>query len=187
MQDLPVSSFTNQPTLSANSHSPFFHSSVRHCSVVFSMLSKCISTSVKIQQDLGALQGCGSFCFQRCRGGRGSSSTLLSKPQMTGSMGGRGGSLGVQDPLVSSSHFFQTGVDHCECTSPELLMCAPSARTPAGNVAVLGYFTKMSGIHKLLKSAHGLKQKRSNSIFQIAFFIHLCEFFSLYGHLRFPL
>lgn len=115
------------------------------------------------------LQGCGSFCFQRCRGGRGSSSTLLSKPQMTGSMGGRGGSGGVRDPLVSSSHFFQTGVDHWECTSPELLMCALSARNPAGNVAVLGYFTKTSGIHKLLKSAHGLKQKRSNSIFQIAF------------------
>lgn len=131
------------------------------------------------------LQGCGSFCFQRCRGGRGSSSTLLIKPQMTGSMGGRGGSEGVQDPLVSSSNFFQTGVDHWEYTSPELLMCALSARTPAGNVAVLGYLTKTSGVHKLLKSAHGLKQKRSNSIFQIAFFIHLCEFFSLYGHLRF--
>lgn len=153
MQELPLSSFTNQPTGSANSQPPFFHSSVWHCSVVFSTLSKCISTGVKIQQDLGAFARVWKCLFSEVHGRQ---MQQLSKPQVTWE---RGVAVwgGCRTHLVSSSHFFQTGVDHWECTSPVPLMCAPSARTPAGSVAVLGYFTKMSGIHKLLKSAHGLK------------------------------
>ncbi|KAK4823444.1 hypothetical protein QYF61_002189 [Mycteria americana] len=47
------------------------------------------------------------------------------------SKGGRDGSGGVQDPLVSSRHFYKTGTDRSECTSPEPLMCTQSARSQA--------------------------------------------------------
>lgn len=79
-----------KPTQSSNSQSPFIHSSVWHRSVVFSTLSKLISTSMKLQQEPGALARVWKFLSSKVhrQGTQQQQLHLLSWPRKTGSKGG---------------------------------------------------------------------------------------------------
>lgn len=133
MQKLPVSSFTNQPTQSVQ---PAGRSSI----------------------NWAPLQGCGSFCLHRCMGRGSSSSASSADPQRCGPREGRVEEVGRRTswfPAATSTKLVQTAP-----SAPPLMcavMCTQSARSQAGNVAVLGYFTKRSAIYELLKSAQVLK------------------------------
>lgn len=111
----------------------------------------------------------------------GAASLLAQQTQSDESKGRQGwqqrglGPPGFQHPLGNREH---------KCTFPEPLMCTQAASSQAGNMTVLGCFTKRAGIYELSISAHDLKQEGSNSILQTACIINLCDFSSLNCHLR---
>lgn len=157
MQELPASSFTKSQPSHLTRNLP---SSIRLFDIAQLCFQHCQSSfqpAWSSSKNWVPLQGCGSFCLQRCtgRGRSSSSSTCSADPERQGPREGwqqwGAGPLGSQQPPL------QNGTDPSKCTSPEPLMCTQSARSQAGNMVVLGYFTKRSGIYELLKSAHGLK------------------------------
>lgn len=157
MQELPASSFTKSQPNHLTRNLPSSISLFDIARLCFQHCQSSFQPAWSSSKNWVPLQGCGRFCLQRCTGrGRSSSSTCSADPERQGPREGGVAAVGA-GPLGSQQPPLQNGTDPSKCTSPEPLMCTQSARSQAGNMVVLGYFTKRSGIYELLKSAHGLK------------------------------
>lgn len=157
MQELPASSFTKSQPSHLTRNLP---SSIRLFDIARLRFQHCQSSfqpAWSSSKHQVPLQGCGSFCLQRCTGrGCSSSSTCSADPERQGPREGGVAAVGHRAPwfpAATSTKRYRPLQVHL----PEPLMCTQSTRSQAGNMVVLGYFTKRSGIYELLKSAHGLK------------------------------